>query len=457
MSGIVDTILSLSGFPAYALIALLVGGEAAAFIGIVLPGEAALLFGGVLASQGSVSLPVLLVVAVTAAVVGDSLGYEFGRHGGPALQRSRAGRFVGRERWARGERFLERRGGPAVLLGRWVGVLRALVPSLAGMGRMPYSRFVVWNAAGALVWAPTVVLAGYGAGTNYRRVEHLLGRASLLTGLAVVVAGLGLLLLRALRRDPDRWRGWLRRRVDPAQALGLTLTTGLGVCIVAGAIFTVVLEDVLGGGGVARLDRPVLSWLAGHRIAGLTTLARTVTFFGSVPWVLLVTAVVAALWWRRGALRPALVLVVAVLGSGAITATVKLLVGRNRPPLPFAVDTAERGLAFPSGHALSALALYGTLAYLLARPARTARRTATAAGLLLLVVAVGLSRIYLGYHWVSDVLGSWTLGVVWLSAVVTADRVLAARHPTHGPTAPTADGSHPDGAGLRAPAAAVAP
>ena len=281
----------------------------------------------------------------------------------------------------------------------------------------------------------TLAVGGFGlAGIPWFLIEALLEQGA--TDLSVVSnncgvdgAGLGLLLLRALRRDPDRWRGWLRRRVDPAHALGLTLTTGLVVCVVAGAIFTIVLEDVLGGGGVARLDRPVLSWLAGHRTAGLTTLARTVTFFGSVPWVLLVTAVVAALWWRRGALRPALVLVVAVLGSGAITATVKLLVGRNRPPLPFAVDTAERGLAFPSGHALSALALYGTLAYLLARPARTARRTATAAGLLLLVVAVGLSRIYLGYHWVSDVLGSWTLGVLWLSAVITADRLHAEPEP----------------------------
>ena len=428
MNTVVDSVLSLSGLPAYALIALLVGGEAAALVGIVLPGEVALLLGGVLASQGRISLPVLLVVAVTAAVVGDSLGYEFGRHGGPALQRSRVGRFVGRERWARGEQFLERRGGPAVLLGRWVGVLRALVPSLAGMGRMPYRRFLLWNATGALVWAPAVVLAGYTAGAQYRRVESVFGRAGLLIAVAVVVGAGIALLVHSVRRDPQRWRSRVQRRLDPAHPLGLALTAGLTVCVVAGGAFAVVLEDVLGGDGIALLDHPVLQLLARHRAVAWTALAREVTLLGSVAGVLAITAAVACWWWLRGSRSDALVLVVAVLGSGLITASVKLLVGRDRPALPLAVDTAERGLSFPSGHSLSSLALYGSLAYLLARGLRSWRRVAVVTGLLMVVVGVGASRAYLGYHWVSDVLGSWTLGVLWLSAVFTADRVLTARH-----------------------------
>ena len=151
MSKVVDAVLWLSGLPAYGLVGLLAAGEAAAFVGLFLPGEAALLLGGVLASQGRVSLPVMIAVAVVAAIVGDSIGYEIGRRGGPAFKRSRLGRMVGPERWAKGEAFLQGRGGPAVLLGRWVGVLRALVPCLAGMGRMPYRRFLAWNALGGLL------------------------------------------------------------------------------------------------------------------------------------------------------------------------------------------------------------------------------------------------------------------------------------------------------------------
>ena len=249
VSRIVNSILSLSGVPAYALVGGLAAGEAAAFVGLFLPGEAALLLGGVLASQGRVSLPVMITVAVVAAIVGDSIGYEIGRRGGPALKRSRLGQVVGEERWDKGERFLERRGGPAVLLGRWVGLLRALVPSLAGMGRMPYRRFLVWNAIGGLLWASTVVLVGYAAGAQYKRVEKLFGQASLLVGATVVVIVVVLLLARAIARHPGGWRRCcsvpvlpsasgaptpvrravrvLLQRFDPRKALGLTLTAGL--------------------------------------------------------------------------------------------------------------------------------------------------------------------------------------------------------------------------------------
>lgn len=427
MSGVVDGVLSLSGVPAYALIALLVAGEAAALVGLVLPGEVALLLGGVLASSGRVSLPVLLVVAVLAAVLGDAVGYGVGRLAGPALQRSRPGRLVGPERWARGEQLLDRRGGPAILLGRWVGVLRALVPSLAGMGRLPYRTFLLWNAAGALVWAPAVVFAGYAAGANYRTVEHLLGRGGLLLGGAVVGVACAVLAVRAVRREPRRWRAALRRRLDPGRPLGRTLTLGLAVAVAAGAAFAVVLEDVLDGQGVAGLDRPALAALAAHRTPALTAVARAVTQLGRGPVVVLVAVAAALWWWRRGAVQRALVLLVAVAGSGAITASVKLLVGRSRPALPLAVDGAERGLSFPSGHSLSALALYGTSAYLLAQTLRSWPRVLAAGGLVLTIVAVSASRVYLGYHWISDVLGSWTLGVLWLSAVLTTDRVLSAR------------------------------
>ncbi|MGQ0431346.1 MAG: DedA family protein [Microthrixaceae bacterium] len=193
MSGLVDALAGMASPWLYVVIAALAVAESAALVGLVVPGEAALLVGGFAASQGRVSLPVLAVVATVAAIVGDSIGYELGRHFGPRVRVTRVGLWVGEERWSRADQFIERRGGPAVLIGRWVGLLRALVPGVAGTTRMPYGRFLLWNVLGAVVWAPTVIAAGYFAGGSFRSVERWLGRASLVVAV-IAVFGFGLWL-----------------------------------------------------------------------------------------------------------------------------------------------------------------------------------------------------------------------------------------------------------------------
>jgi membrane-associated protein len=171
----ISAITHLPAWAVYLTTAALAFGEAAVFLGVVLPGETALLLGGVLAATGRLSLPVMIVVAVFAAIIGDSVGYGVGRWGGIALRDSRAGRVVGAAQWRRAEAFMVRRGGWAVFLGRWVGVLRALMPALAGMSRMPYRRFLAFNAAGGALWAVVVVMAGYLAGTSWQRVQTYFG------------------------------------------------------------------------------------------------------------------------------------------------------------------------------------------------------------------------------------------------------------------------------------------
>jgi len=193
MGSVLHALSGLGSPWAYVLIAVLACAESAALVGLVVPGEAALLAGGFLASAGRVSLTTVIIAAVAGAVAGDSAGYEIGRRAGPALRRSRAGRRVGEARWARAEAYLARRGGRAVFFGRWAGLLRALVPMLAGMGRLPYRTFLPYNVAGGVTWAPAVVLAGYSAGDSYQQVHQLAGQAGLALGgvLAVLIAVAG--------------------------------------------------------------------------------------------------------------------------------------------------------------------------------------------------------------------------------------------------------------------------
>jgi len=183
-----DVLTGVPSWVAYAVVFALPFLEASIFLGFVFPGETALVLGGVLASQGRLSLPLVIACAIVGAITGDAVGYAVGRRFGPALQRSRLGQVVGPPRWNATEEFLRRRGGPAVLLGRFTALLRALVPSAAGMARLPYRTFFVWNAIGGIIWATAFVVAGYLAGESYRRIEQYLGRGALaLTALVVAL------------------------------------------------------------------------------------------------------------------------------------------------------------------------------------------------------------------------------------------------------------------------------
>ena len=163
----VDAVLGLSGLLAYLVVGLMAAGESAAFVGLFLPGETVMVLGGVLAATGHANLTIMIVVAVAGAIVGDAVGYVMGRAVGPALRTGRLGRAIGSSRWDRAEDIVIRRGPVAVFLGRWVGILRALVPAVAGVVRMPFRRFLLWNAVGGVSWATAVVLVGYFGGASY--------------------------------------------------------------------------------------------------------------------------------------------------------------------------------------------------------------------------------------------------------------------------------------------------
>jgi membrane-associated protein len=172
--------------------------EAAILVGMVFPGEVALLVAGFAAHQGWLDLRLMIVIAVGAAALGDTVGYEVGRHLGPRLRASRFGRRIGEDKWRRADDFLGRHGGKAVLLGRFTAILRALTPGIAGAIRMPYLRtFLPWNVAGAVVWGAGCVLLGYGFSASLTTVDHVLVYVPLVL---IVVALLGYLLVRRARR-----------------------------------------------------------------------------------------------------------------------------------------------------------------------------------------------------------------------------------------------------------------
>lgn len=183
----------------------LVLGESA---GIPLPGETALIAGGLLARSGQLSLPVVIAVAATAAMLGDNIGYWLGRRGGrAALLAPRGPLREHRRRVAvRGERFFERHGPKAVFLGRWISGVRVVAAVVAGASAMPWRTFLLYNALGAVAWAASV--AG---------VAALLGpvAAAALYGAGLAAAGAGA-AVALVRRSVSRRRAARLDAMAPA-------------------------------------------------------------------------------------------------------------------------------------------------------------------------------------------------------------------------------------------------
>ncbi len=200
MQWIIDHVLGAPEWLVYLVVGLVVFVEDALFVGFVVPGETLAVIGGVTASLGHTSLGWMLALVCLAAVVGDSVGYEVGRVAGPRVM-SMPVLDRRRPQLDRAQAFLRRRGGAAVFLGRWTAFFRAVMPALAGMSRMHYPKFLLWNAIGGVTWGAGVVLVGYLAGHSYARVETWFGRGTAGAAALVVVVAVVVWQVRRRRRE----------------------------------------------------------------------------------------------------------------------------------------------------------------------------------------------------------------------------------------------------------------
>jgi undecaprenyl-diphosphatase len=213
---------------------------------------------------------------------------------------------------------------------------------------------------------------------------------------------------------------WIGFRVAPRWLFGFSVAGGLSVIALAAVATGTVVDDVTDGDGVAVLDRPVAAFVAVHRSGALTVVMRAVSTAGG-PVVLAMVTVAAGvlagvLWASWG---PVVVAGVTTAGGAVLTVVFKGALGRPRPPLADALAPAD-GYAFPSAHAAIAVMALGVLAYLAtARLRPWPGRVAAWAVAAVLAALVGMSRVYLGVHWTTDVIGGWAFGACWLAVVIT--------------------------------------
>lgn len=189
------------------LIGLIVFAETGLLIGFFLPGDTLLLSAGIFAAQGKLNLPLLLLVVVVAAIIGDNTGYMIGKHGGKRLFTKKDSLLFRHEYVERAEAFYEKHGAKTIIFAKFIPVVRTFAAVVAGIGSMPRKKFVIYDIVGVLLWGVGVTMLGYWFGTKIPNIDHYIGYA---------VVGAMILTLAPtmyhLLKDPEIRAKLLRRK-----------------------------------------------------------------------------------------------------------------------------------------------------------------------------------------------------------------------------------------------------
>ena len=417
----------------YLLVALLAFLETGAFVGLVAPGEFTVLLGGAVAGQGDISLPLILAITWLSAFLGDTVSFMLGAKLGRGFLVKHGEKVrITEERLHQVEAYFDRHGGKTILIGRFIGLVRALAPFIAGTSKMPYRAFWPYSVLGTGLWATTFILIGYFASQSLDTVADIVSRGLIGFGVFVGVVVAIVVSVRYLRVPANRRhlaaemekRALLRpllalgRRLEPQArffwerltpgGIGLEFTTLMAVLSVGLFVLIAFWSIVSGDPGPTPGDQTAYDVATDLGSGFLDTLNEGITILGSL-FVVGPIALAAGAWlaskrrWAELAVLVSGMAVIIVMG-----AEIKDWTDRPRPPGGL-VETS--GSSFPSKHAAYAT-LYTWLAVTIAfrTDAGITRRSLLIAVGLALTALVGLTRVYLRVHWLSDVTSGWALG-----------------------------------------------
>lgn len=433
--------------------------ETGAGVGLVVPGETVMLLGGAVAGQGAIDVYILIAIAWFSAWAGDTASFFIGRRLGREFVLKHGPRVgITHERFEQVETYFGRHGGKTILVGRFISLVRALAPFVAGSSGMSYRSFVPYSVLGTGIWASAHILIGYFFSRSIDQAAKYAGRGAFLFGTLIVV-GVGIYLaVRFLRESDNRVRSvrwmedhlatkWLvalgRRlqpqarflwaRLTPGGEFGLEMTSLFAVLAVGLFVLTAYTVIIGGDAGPTPGDEAAGNIVKDLQAGWLITTAKIVTVFGSglVVWPL--TAFGGAYLAVRRRWLEMSVLVAGTVLTYIGVHVMKASVDRPRPPSGGLVDVA--GSSFPSGHAAYST-IYVCIAVIVAMNLRSkvARGTPVVLGGIAVAALIGLSRVYLDVHYMSDVNAGWALGASTFALCAIAG-VLVVRlreNPRHG-------------------------
>ena len=413
--------------------------EALVFIGSFIPGTFIVIFYGFLASGGYLNLGDLIILATAGAIAGDGLSFYLGSRSQKLFHEKNF--LLNTKYLEKSQKFFNKHGNKSIFWGRFIGIIKPFIPFTAGLSGMNRRQFIFWNVFSGIVWAVAHLAVGYFFGGAFHAIEMWTTRL----GAFALIAFVFLFVLwfsikkgeKALEYTVSfiRSTGWsfvnsltirwfyhkfpkvylfIANRLKKDRFWGLPFSF-LFISLVLVIISLLdITKNILISGAVVFLDMKVENILVVFRDSSLVKLFLWITALGEAPVVISIVLMSTALFWLWKKRFYIMSLWVAVAGSATSAYIAKLLINRPRPGGNIPVYT-EHFFSFPSGHAALTLTLFGFLTYCVWRNYSTWKIRVNSfflAGALILLV--GFSRLYLGVHFLSDVLGGYLFGFFWL-------------------------------------------
>ncbi|MBK5220448.1 MAG: bifunctional DedA family/phosphatase PAP2 family protein, partial [Thermoleophilia bacterium] len=418
----------------YLLVGLFAFAETGAFVGLVVPGETVMTLGGAVAGQGAVDVYLLIAIAWFCAWAGDTTSFFLGRRLGRGFVLQHGPRVgISHERFEKVEDYFSRHGGKTIFVGRFISLIRAFAPFIAGSSGMRYRAFVPFSILGTGLWATAHILIGYFFSRSIETAAEYAGKGAFLLGTLIIVVVGSVVITRHFRVPENRaaavdWMEshagtrWLvelgRRlrpqmeflwnRVTPGGTFGLEFTSLMATLAVAMFVLIAYVVVIGRDPGPTPGDARAIDVVEHLHSGILLAISKVVTFLGSGVFTWGLSAVCAVLLAARRRWAEVGVLLAGMALSTIGFLEIKDAVDRPRPEDPL-VGTA--GSSFPSGHATHSV-LYVWLAVTIVlrlRPGMAQASAVVAAGIVLTIL-VGLSRVYPNVHYFSDVAAGWALG-----------------------------------------------
>jgi len=418
--------------------------ESMAIVGSFVPGAFIVVVFGFFSAQGYLDLGDLIWFVALGAILGDSVSYYLGGKGAHFFKNEN--RLLRRDHLDKGQAFFKKHGDKSIFLGRFIGPLRSIVPFIAGLSRMNMRAFLFWNVVSGFLWASAHLLLGYFFSGTLDAIGVWTGRVGLFVAGVVIFTFILWLLIkkshpfwrfiksislsvasaivanqdvqRLIKKYP-RFVEFLKTRLNRKEFKGLPLTVLSVAFLYALFSFGGLVQDIIASDPIIALDTRLADLLYAFRDVGLIQFFLWITLLGKWQVVAVFAFVSSLLLWMWKKRIYIFSLWLTIIGSEIFVYLGKILIDRPRPGgyIPF---YHEASLSFPSGHAAISIALYGFLTYILWKQLHLIKTKTTVLFIgISTIFFIGLSRMYLGVHFLSDVLGGYLAGALWLIVGIT--------------------------------------